>query len=152
MVDASSQADATFPLTVDVSGCGEPEGSPRALCRILGAKTMPETIFTKIINRTVPARIVHEDDRCLAFHDISPQAPVHVLVIPKDPLESLAHASGDDAELLGHLLATTTQIARDLGLAEGYRVVINTGKDGGQSVDHLHLHLLGGRSLNWPPG
>jgi histidine triad (HIT) family protein len=113
---------------------------------------MPETIFTKIINRTVPARIVHEDDRCLAFHDISPQAPVHVLVIPKDPLESLAHASGDDTELLGHLLATTTQIARDLGLAEGYRVVINTGKDGGQSVDHLHLHLLGGRSLNWPPG
>jgi histidine triad (HIT) family protein len=113
---------------------------------------MPVTIFSKIIERTVPAKIVHEDDLCLAFHDISPQAPVHVLVIPKKPIESLAHASGDDAELLGHLLATTTKIARDLGLAEGYRVVINTGKDGGQSVDHLHLHLLGGRSLSWPPG
>lgn len=113
---------------------------------------MPDTIFSKIIDRSVPAKIVHEDDLCLAFHDISPQAPVHVLVIPKNPIESLAHASGDDAELLGHLLATTTKIARDLGLAEGYRVVINTGRDGGQSVDHLHLHLLGGRSLSWPPG
>jgi Diadenosine tetraphosphate (Ap4A) hydrolase and other HIT family hydrolases len=113
---------------------------------------MPDTIFSKIIDRTVPAKIVHDDDRCLAFHDISPQAPVHVLVIPKKPIESLAHASGEDADLLGHLLATTTQIARDLGLDAGYRVVINTGKDGGQSVDHLHLHLLGGRSLSWPPG
>jgi histidine triad (HIT) family protein len=108
---------------------------------------MAATIFTKIIDRTVPARIVYEDDTCLAFHDISPQAPVHVLVIPKKPLESLGNAS-----MLGHLLATTSQIARDLGLAEGYRVVINTGRDGGQSVDHLHLHLLGGRSLSWPPG
>lgn len=113
---------------------------------------MPDTIFSKIIDRTVPAKIVHEDDLCLAFHDISPQAPVHVLVIPKQPIESLAHASGEDAGLLGHLLATASKLAVDLGLAEGYRVVINTGKDGGQSVDHLHLHLLGGRSLSWPPG
>lgn len=113
---------------------------------------MPDTIFSKIIDRTVPAKIVYDDDRCLAFHDISPQAPVHVLVIPKKPIESLAHATGDDADLLGHLLATATQVARDLGLDAGYRVVINTGRDGGQSVDHLHLHLLGGRSLSWPPG
>jgi histidine triad (HIT) family protein len=113
---------------------------------------MPDTIFSKIINRTIPARIVHEDDRCLAFHDISPQAPVHVLVIPKKPIESLAHAAEEDTDLLGHLLATTTNLARTLGLDAGYRVVINTGKEGGQSVDHLHLHLLGGRSLSWPPG
>lgn len=113
---------------------------------------MPDTIFSKIINRTIPARIVHEDDRCLAFHDISPQAPVHVLVIPKKPIESLAHAAEEDTDLLGHLLATTTNLARTLGLDGGYRVVINTGKEGGQSVDHLHLHLLGGRSLSWPPG
>lgn len=113
---------------------------------------MPDTIFSKIIDRTVPAKIVHDDDLCLAFHDISPQAPVHVLVIPKKPIESLAHASGEDASMLGHLLATASKLAVDLGLTEGYRVVINTGKDGGQSVDHLHLHLLGGRSLSWPPG
>jgi len=113
---------------------------------------MPETIFSKIIDRTVPAKIVHEDDRSLAFHDISPQAPVHVLVIPKKPIESLAHAAGDDTDLLGHLLAVTAQIARSLALDAGYRVVINTGRDGGQSVDHLHVHLLGGRSLSWPPG
>lgn len=113
---------------------------------------MPDTIFSKIIDRTIPARIVHDDDRCLAFHDISPQAPVHVLVIPKKPIESLAHAAEEDTDLLGHLLATATNLARTLGLDAGYRVVINTGKDGGQSVDHLHLHLLGGRSLSWPPG
>ncbi|MGA0040642.1 MAG: histidine triad nucleotide-binding protein [Pirellulales bacterium] len=113
---------------------------------------MPDTIFAKIIDRTIPANIVHEDDLCLAFHDISPQAPVHVLVIPKKPIVSLAHASGEDADLLGHLLHTATNVARTLSLDAGYRVVINTGRDGGQSVDHLHLHLLGGRPLNWPPG
>jgi histidine triad (HIT) family protein len=113
---------------------------------------MPDTIFAKIIDRTIPANIVHEDDLCLAFHDISPQAPVHVLVIPKKPIVSLAHTSGEDADLLGHLLHTATNVARTLSLDAGYRVVINTGRDGGQSVDHLHLHLLGGRPLNWPPG
>ena len=113
---------------------------------------MPDTIFAKIIDRTIPANIVHEDDLCLAFHDISPQAPVHVLVIPKKPIVSLAHASGEDADLLGHLLHTATNVARTLSLDAGYRVVINTGRDGGQSVEHLHLHLLGGRPLNWPPG
>lgn len=111
-----------------------------------------KTIFQKIIDREIPAEIVYEDDRCLAFRDINPQAPTHVLVIPRQPIDSLAETGPDDAPLLGHLLAATVRLAADLGLAEGYRVVINCGPDGGQSVDHLHLHLLGGRALRWPPG
>jgi histidine triad (HIT) family protein len=113
---------------------------------------MADTIFGKIIRGEVPAKIVHDDDRCLAFHDVSPQAPVHVLVIPKMPLASLAEASEDDANLLGHLVIVATQLARSLGLEDGYRLVVNCGRDGGQSVDHLHVHLLGGRPLGWPPG
>ena len=111
-----------------------------------------ETIFSRIIRREVPARIVHEDDLCLAFHDVAPQAPVHVLVIPKRAIESLATAAEDDAPLLGHLVVVATRVARDLGLADGYRLVVNCGRQGGQSVDHLHVHLLGGRPLGWPPG
>jgi histidine triad (HIT) family protein len=113
---------------------------------------MADTIFGRIIRGEVPARIVHDDDRCLAFHDVAPQAPVHVLVIPKRPIASLAEATAADADLLGHLVVVATQLARTLGLADGYRVVINCGRDGGQSVDHLHVHLLGGRPLGWPPG
>ena len=113
---------------------------------------MAETIFAKIIRQEVPARIVHEDDLCLAFHDVAPQAPVHVLVIPKRPIESLADATDGDADLLGHLVVVATRLARALGLADGYRLVVNCGRDGGQSVDHLHVHLLGGRPLRWPPG
>jgi len=113
---------------------------------------MADTIFGKIIRGEVPAKIVHDDDRCLAFHDVAPQAPVHVLVIPKKPLASLAEATADDADLLGHLVVVATQLARSLGLADGYRLVVNCGPDGGQSVDHLHVHLLGGRQLGWPPG
>jgi histidine triad (HIT) family protein len=114
---------------------------------------MAETIFSKIIRKEIPANIVHEDDLCLAFHDVSPQAPVHVLVIPKKPLVSLEDLSAEDAPLLGHLWLVIQQLARDLQLsASGYRVVVNCGKDGGQSVDHLHFHILGGRSLSWPPG
>lgn len=113
---------------------------------------MADTIFGKIIRGEVPAKIVHDDDRCLAFHDVAPQAPVHVLVIPKKPLASLADATADDADLLGHLVVVATQLARSLGLADGYRLVVNCGRDGGQSVDHLHVHLLGGRQLGWPPG
>jgi histidine triad (HIT) family protein len=113
---------------------------------------MAETIFAKIIRREVPARIAHEDDLCLAFHDVAPQAPVHVLVIPKRPIESLADVVDGDADLLGHLVVVATQLARSLGLADGYRLVVNSGRDGGQSVDHLHVHLLGGRPLRWPPG
>lgn len=114
---------------------------------------MSETIFSKIIRKEIPANIVHEDDHCLAFHDVSPQAPVHVLVIPKKPVVSLEHLEETDAEMLGHLWVTIPKVAKKLGLSEnGYRVVVNCGKDGGQSVDHLHYHLLGGRSLTWPPG
>lgn len=111
------------------------------------------TIFTKIINREIPADIVHEDEHCLAFRDVSPQAPMHVLVIPKKPIVSLEHLQQEDAALLGHMWLTIQKVARQEGLAEGgYRVVVNCGKDGGQSVDHLHFHVLGGRSLSWPPG
>jgi histidine triad (HIT) family protein len=110
------------------------------------------TIFKKIIDKEVPAKIVYEDDRCLAFHDVAPQAPIHVLVIPKRELRSLADTTAEDAPLLGHLLSIVRQVAADLGLANGYRVVCNCGPDGGQSVDHLHFHLLGQRALLWPPG
>lgn len=113
---------------------------------------MADTIFGRIIRGEIPARIVHEDDRCLAFHDVAPQAPVHVLVIPKRPIASLADATAADADLLGHLVLVATQLARTLGLENGYRLVVNCGPDGGQSVDHLHVHLLGGRPLSWPPG
>lgn len=113
---------------------------------------MSKTIFKRIIDKEVPAKILYEDDLCLAFHDIGPQAPTHVLLIPKKEIRSLSAAVQDDAALLGHLLLTVKKLADQLGLAEGYRVVINSGPDGGQSVDHLHLHLLGGRQLQWPPG
>jgi histidine triad (HIT) family protein len=113
---------------------------------------MADTIFGRIIRGEVPARIIHDDDRCLAFHDVAPQAPVHVLVIPKRPIASLAEATEADAGLLGHLVFVATQLARSLGLGDGYRLVVNCGRDGGQSVDHLHVHLLGGRPLGWPPG
>ncbi|MFM7207061.1 MAG: histidine triad nucleotide-binding protein [Planctomycetaceae bacterium] len=113
---------------------------------------MADTIFGRIIRGEIPARIVHDDDLCLAFHDVAPQAPVHVLVIPKRPIVSLAEATTDDELLLGHLVVVATQLARTLNLDEGYRLVVNCGRDGGQSVDHLHVHLLGGRRLGWPPG
>lgn len=111
-----------------------------------------KTIFKRIIDKEIPAKIIHEDDHCLAFHDVNPQAPTHVLVIPKKEIPSLAQLAAEDQALLGHLLLVVQKLASDLGLANGYRVVINCGADGGQSVDHLHLHLLGGRQLKWPPG
>lgn len=110
------------------------------------------TIFQKIIDRQIPADIVYEDDLCLAFRDVNPQAPTHVLIIPRKPLPSLAHATDEDQALLGHLLLVARSLAVQLGLADGYRTVMNCGRDGGQSVDHLHIHLLGGRALGWPPG
>jgi len=111
-----------------------------------------KTIFKRIIDKEIPAKILFEDELCLAFHDIGPQAPTHVLVIPKQEISSLSAAGSEDAALLGHLLLVVKKLAEQLGLAGGYRVVINCGPDGGQSVDHLHLHLLGGRQLKWPPG
>ena len=110
------------------------------------------TIFNKIINREIPADIVYEDDVSLAFRDINPQAPVHILLIPKKEITSLDHLEAEDQDLMGHLLLTVKKIAKDLGLDNGYRIAINCGVDGGQSVDHLHIHILGGRALTWPPG
>lgn len=111
-----------------------------------------DTIFGKIIRREIPANIVYEDDLAIAFKDISPQAPTHILVIPKKPIPRLSDATIEDTQLLGHLLVTVKQVAADAGLGNGYRVVINNGNDGGQTVDHLHLHILGGRQMQWPPG
>jgi histidine triad (HIT) family protein len=111
------------------------------------------TIFEKIVAREVPARIAFEDDEVIAFHDANPQAPVHVLIVPKRVIPRLAEASESDQALLGRLILTATKLARDLGISEsGYRVVINNGRDGGESVPHLHVHLLGKRPLAWPPG
>jgi histidine triad (HIT) family protein len=111
-----------------------------------------KTIFKRIIDGEIPADIVYQDDKCLAFRDITPQAPTHVLVIPKREIKSLAELTDADAELAGHMLLVVRKLARDLGLTGGYRVIANCGPDAGQSVDHLHFHLLGGRSLKWPPG
>lgn len=114
--------------------------------------TNQDTIFGKIIRREIPADIVYEDDLALAFKDVQPQAPVHILVIPKKPIVKLADAEEGDRDLLGHLLLTAKRVAAEAGLTNGYRVVINTDSDGGQSVYHLHLHILGGRQMSWPPG
>jgi histidine triad (HIT) family protein len=113
---------------------------------------MSDTIFGKIIRREIPADIVYEDDLCLAFKDINPQAPTHILLIPKKPIPKLELASAEDQALLGHLLLIVKQIAASAGLVNGFRVVINNGNDAGQVVDHLHLHILGDRPLKWPPG
>ena len=112
----------------------------------------PDCIFCKIAAGTIPAKLIHEDDRIIAFADLNPQAPTHLLVIPREHLPSLAAAAAEHTELLGQLLAAATDIARQQGLAKGYRIVINTGPDGGQTIGHLHLHLLGGRAMHWPPG
>jgi histidine triad (HIT) family protein len=111
-----------------------------------------DCIFCKIVANSIPAKKVRDDDTLLAFHDIDPKAPIHILVIPKKHIASLAEAQSGDAELLGRLLLATADIAREQGLVNGYRVVISTGPDGGQTVDHLHLHILGGRPMHWPPG
>ena len=111
-----------------------------------------DTIFSRIIEREIPADIVYEDDECLAFRDVNPQAPVHTLLIPKKPIAMLSDADVTDAPLLGHLLTTAKLIAADQGCAEAFRVVINNGAEVGQSVFHLHLHILAGREFSWPPG
>ena len=111
-----------------------------------------ETLFTKIINKEIPADIIFEDDLSLVFKDINPQAPTHLLIIPKKPIPKLSDASVEDKELLGHLMWVAGEVARDLGLDETFRLVTNNGAGAGQSVFHLHLHLLSGRPLQWPPG
>ncbi len=109
-------------------------------------------LFCRIVRGEIPARIAYRDPELVAFHDIAPQAPVHLLVIPTRHLESPAATGPGDEPLLGRLVARAVSLARELGLARGYRLVLNCGEEGGQSVEHLHLHLLGGRSLGWPPG
>lgn len=109
-------------------------------------------LFCKIIEGSIPSTAVYQDDQCYAFADINPRAPTHILVAPRKHVDSLAHADGADRQLLGHLLWAAAKIARTRGLHKGYRIVINHGEDGGQTVDHLHVHLLGGRALSWPPG
>lgn len=111
-----------------------------------------KTIFKKIIDREIPAEVVHEDDRCMAFRDVDPQAPVHVLVIPKKEIAAVNALQDDDAALMGHLWMVIRDLARQLNVEDGYRVVVNNGATAGQSVDHLHFHLLGGRPMQWPPG
>ena len=111
------------------------------------------TLFEKIVTRQIPAKIAYEDDLVLAFHDINPQAPTHVLIVPKKPIARVAQAGTDDQPLLGHLLLKAAEVAATLGLKEtGYRLVINNGPHGGESVPHLHCHILGGRPMTWPPG
>jgi histidine triad (HIT) family protein len=111
-----------------------------------------KTIFKRIIDGEIPAKIVYQDDQCLAFHDIAPQAPTHVIVIPKKEIASINEIADEDAPLVGHLLVVIRKLAKELKLDGGYRVVVNCGPHAGQSVDHLHFHLLAGRQLSWPPG
>jgi histidine triad (HIT) family protein len=114
---------------------------------------MSKTLFEKIITREIPAAIVFEDDQVLAFQDIKPQAPVHVLIIPKKPIPRIAEAKPQDQEVLGWLLLRAAQVAEQLGLSKtGYRLVFNNGPDAGEAVPHLHCHIIGGRKLGWPPG
>lgn len=114
---------------------------------------MSKTLFEKIIAREIPSQIVYEDEQVLAFRDVNPQAPTHILIVPKKPIPRLAEAVAGDAPLLGHLVFQAAAVAAREGLAvNGYRLVINNGRDGGESVPHLHVHILGGRHLAWPPG
>ena len=111
-----------------------------------------DTLFTKIIRREIPADILYEDDLCVCFKDINPQAPLHALLVPRQPVEKLSDSKKDDQSLLGHLLLTAAEVAQQQGYADAFRIVINNGADAGQTVFHLHIHILAGRRLNWPPG
>jgi histidine triad (HIT) family protein len=113
---------------------------------------MAKTLFEKIIDREIPARIEHEDESCIVIHDVQPRAPIHVLIIPKKPIARIGEATAADQAVLGHLLLTAGAMAKKLGLVDGFRLVINHGPHGGESVPHLHVHLLAGRPLAWPPG
>lgn len=113
---------------------------------------LADNVFLKIIDKTIPAKIAYEDDQCVAFHDIGPKAPVHLLIIPKKVIRTHDDIAEEDAALLGHLHLVAAKLAKELGLAKGYRLVINCNEAGGQTVPHLHLHLMGGRDFHWPPG
>jgi histidine triad (HIT) family protein len=111
-----------------------------------------KTLFQKIMDKEIPGDIIHEDDRCIAIRDINPQAPTHALVIPRKPIPSLDALTGEDAPLVGHLFLVAKEVAAAEGLSNGYRTVFNNGQHGQQTVDHIHLHVIGGRQLSWPPG
>ena len=137
-------------------GSGEATRPPCLISNAAAALTpgpMSKTIFEKIIAREIPATIVYEDDLVLAFRDVNPQAPTHILIVPKKPIARIAEATAQDHALLGHLLLKAAEVAAKVGLqADGYRLVLNNGRDGGESVPHLHCHILGGRPMRWPPG
>ena len=114
---------------------------------------MSKTLFEKICEREIPAEIVYEDEQCVCFRDIAPQAPAHLLVVPRKPITRIAEAEAEDQALIGHLFLTAAKVARDQGLAgPGFRLVVNNGANGGEAVPHLHIHILGGRQMTWPPG
>ncbi|MCL4130176.1 UNVERIFIED_CONTAM: hypothetical protein GTU68_064845 [Idotea baltica] len=116
------------------------------------ASPQQETVFGKILKGEIPCKFIYEDDKCVAFHDLAPQAPVHFLVIPRKPIVMLSEAEDCDEQLLGHLMLVAKKVAKEQKLDNGFRLVINNGKDGAQSVYHIHLHVMGGRQLSWPPG
>ena len=111
-----------------------------------------KTLFERIIAREIPAKIEHEDDHCIVIHDIDPQAPIHLLVVPKIVIPRITEARSEEQSILGHLLLTAASVAKKLNLEKGFRIVINCGQDGGETVPHLHVHLIGGRPMTWPPG
>ncbi|XP_062984418.1 adenosine 5'-monophosphoramidase HINT2 [Elgaria multicarinata webbii] len=131
-------------------GPQRPEGEVDKAQR--AAQEPSPTVFSKILDGSIPADIIYQDDKCVAFRDVAPQAPVHFLVIPRHPIPRISCVAESDAQLLGHLLVVASLTAKAEGLSDGYRVVINDGKQGAQSVYHLHLHVLGGRQMAWPPG
>ncbi len=111
-----------------------------------------KTLFSRIIDREIPARIEHEDEHCIAIHDIHPKAPVHLLIVPRKPIPRVSEAAPEDRETLGHLLLVARQLAEKLGLDNGFRLVVNDGEQAGQEIPHLHIHMLAGQRLSWPPG
>ncbi|EHB09950.1 Histidine triad nucleotide-binding protein 2 [Heterocephalus glaber] len=128
------------------------DGNEVAKAQQVAPRGAAPTVFSRILDRSLPADILYEDQQCLVFRDVAPQAPVHFLVIPKKPIPRITQAEEEDQQLLGHLLLVAKKIAKTEGLRDGYRLVINDGKLGAQSVYHLHIHVLGGRQLQWPPG
>ncbi|XP_048359567.1 adenosine 5'-monophosphoramidase HINT2 [Sphaerodactylus townsendi] len=135
-----------------LAGGGPDGGEVAAAERAAAEQRGGGTVFSRIVDGSLPAEILYQDAQCVAFRDVNPQAPVHFLVIPRRPIPRLSSVAPSDAQLLGHLLVVASQTAKAQGLSEGYRVVINDGKHGAQSVYHLHLHVLGGRQMGWPPG
>ncbi|XP_045878285.1 adenosine 5'-monophosphoramidase HINT2 [Meles meles] len=141
------------PRGAQVRGAaGVTDGNEVAKAQQTTPKGAAPTVFSRILDRSLPADILYEDQQCLVFRDVAPQAPVHFLVIPKKPIPRISQAEEEDQQLLGHLLLVAKKTAKSEGLGDGYRLVINDGKLGAQSVYHLHIHVLGGRQLQWPPG